>query len=309
MQTQVSSIVTRKGIREERLKTLRDKYIASAYKDILEDKSIREIHKNIRKVSSVQIKDGLPYSKQLESFVMHEAKKYKDNVGVLIFNKEKEDFAEYLHRKNTFSKSNSVIYDDGRAYEGKLKDDLLKNELDYNRHLENPKIFYLASSHSDCAKDHKDYQNRVYFDEKWKSYVKSPELRREIQNCINQRHMKSFQWVTGKPVWFITRPNCRHYFKPIPTSEVLGHTYDELTEKYKMYRKVGSKRVKTLKHPLNKTWYVEENVESIIRKYSERLHYHQFLYKIHKTGFLSDAIRKDKYLITKWSNYLQNALK
>ena len=74
-------------------------------------------------------------------------------------------------------------------------------------------VFYLASSHGDCADDHKDYQGRLYYDESWQSIAKESQ-HRAIADFIRSNKLMSIQDVRdGKP-YLTTRPNCRHTFKP-----------------------------------------------------------------------------------------------
>lgn len=143
--------------------------------------------------------------------------------------------------------------------------------------------FYLASSHTDSAADHKPWQGKLYYDEK--------HVTPAAQAIINQRHMRSIQWVMDSPVWFITRPNCRHFFKAIPTNIVAMYGRKELTRRYKMHRKVGDRALATPRHVA-------------LEEYRDRLQMLEMMYNKHPTEFLRRDIQKTKLLIKKWEKTL-----
>lgn len=203
---------------------------------------------------------------------------------------------------------NKIINEEARIQESKSKDKVIDDEIESNRHLKLPKIFYLASEHKDCAEDHKDYQGKIYVDEKWKTVIQDDESRKKISDYINLHNVKTFQWVTSKPVWFITRPNCRHYFKALDTEDVLNTSVTGLIKQNNMYSAIGKRAyLQTLKHSTSVVWYKDvRNAELIIEKYKERLKYHETLYATFKNDLIKNAISKDKFLIKKWEKYLQD---
>jgi len=107
--------------------------------------------------------------------------------------------------------------------------------------------------------------------------------------------MKSYQWVIGKPVWMVTRPNCRHYFKALTYEEVAGKSYQSLVKEYKMHRKIGNR-------PIMQTLKGGDNVQIVIKSYEERLRLHKAMYRARPNDFLQSAIEKDKILLKKWKN-------
>lgn len=143
-------------------------------------------------------------------------------------------------------------------------------------------FFYLASSHSDCAEDHKAYQGRLYVDNR------APE---EIMDYARKRGLRSMQWVIGKPVWFITRPNCRHYFVSLTLSQVTGKTLKKLSRKYKTHTKVGDYKFQT-------------PAKAALEEYEDRLKMMNSLYWVFKTQGLKNEITKTKLLIKKWKKIL-----
>lgn len=296
------------------LKKIRNKYIASIYDGLIKKKNLAEIHKGIKNISKIANQEGISYTKNMEKFVLNLASKTKKKLDKNISSLDLEGGIElaianwvfgFFDKQEVFSKTNSISYDVATHYESNSKNELIKLEVNRNRHYENPRVFYLASSHNDCAKDHADYQGKIYIDEKWQSLIKNEELKDEIKKYVSKNNVKTFQWVIGKPVWFITRPNCRHYMKSLTTEDVLGHSVDVLTKNHKLHTKVGKELTRTIKHPTKKEWYKKENIEDIIKKYKERLEFHQALWEIEKSQPLKRAIEKDKLLIQKWEKMLQ----
>ena len=84
-------------------------------------------------------------------------------------------------------------------------------------------IFYLASEHADSADDHAPYQGKVYVLENWESKITDSETREKVRNFIREKDIRTIEWVKGEPVWFNTRPNCRHYFIPITIEQAMGN--------------------------------------------------------------------------------------
>lgn len=87
-----------------------------------------------------------------------------------------------------------------------------------------PMIFYMCSSHSKPAKDHADYQGKIYVDRYWRKYCTgtAPEwLIAAVEDFIQKNEILTVQKVMGPPVWLGTRPFCRHVFIPVNTLSVL----------------------------------------------------------------------------------------
>lgn len=129
-------------------------------------------------------------------------------------------------------------------------------------------VFYICSEFGDCAKDHVDYQGKIYFDKDWEDNVTDPETKKAIQDRIAQG-MMSVQDVMGDDIWLTTRPNCRHYFQYISIEDVLGIKTQEDLKKALNERDMayGGKYQPEKYAALQKQRYNERN----IRKYKERL--------------------------------------
>lgn len=76
-------------------------------------------------------------------------------------------------------------------------------------------VFYICDSYADCAKDHADYQGKIY-------YNADAKLNEAVESYIRANNIMSMQEVSGAPIYLTTRPNCRHNFHAISTDQVLG---------------------------------------------------------------------------------------
>ena len=288
------------------LDALRKNYIITIYKGIANGKSVREIHRDLLTDTIINIEQKLAIDNNLLAF----AKKLTVKAVNIAKDKAKDRgmimplVFKTITSGLVFKEMQSIIHDSGRRVEADLKNELINNTIIYNRSRSNPVIFYLASKHLDCAADHKDWQGKVYVDEKWKKLVKDANLKERVARYIEQNNIKTFQWVLGKPVWFITRPNCRHFFRGIDTLTMLSNSADSLREVYNLNRVVGNRDVmQTIRHDTRQEWYKKTNVKNIIRQYTDRLDLHKKLNKIYHTQEIQYAIKKDKLLIDKWKKY------
>ncbi len=94
-------------------------------------------------------------------------------------------------------------------------------------------VFYLSSSHSNPAKDHADYQGRIYVDRFWRSVLAADdEKRRAVEAYIRNHDTMTVQEVIREPVYFITRPYCKHFFIPLDTDEVLGSSLNKVKKSH-----------------------------------------------------------------------------
>lgn len=198
-------------------------------------------------------------------------------------------FAYLIHRSNVNEKLKSVTFEENRHAIGQEKEAYLMSDIQANRIQ--GKCFYLCSSHSDSAEDHKDYQGKLYIDENCND--------KAALKYAKDHGIKSYQWVIGKPVYMVTRPNCRHYFKALSFEQVSNNTVKYLTNKYDMHRKIGDR-------PIMQTLSTKgQRVEIVIKSYEERLKLHQAMYKARPNEFLKSAIHKDNLLLQKWKKIIK----
>ena len=196
------------------------------------------------------------------------------------------DPVEFLLEDKNYNRTEKTIDSLNREIAGREKEQLIKETVKDARREGN--IFYLCSSHDDCASDHKDYQGKIYVDEKAQPTPQEWEY-------IKQNQIQSFQWVTFRPVWMTTRPHCRHYFKSLKSEDVLSHSLSQLIKNHRMHHKGGKYEMQTVRYKTG---------EETLKAYMERLKYHRYLYAQYKTETLKKLINKDKLLISRWESYL-----
>lgn len=198
-------------------KILRNKYYRIIYKGCVNKQSLHYIHRqlleqtiNRREVNKSLLAHALKISK------LAKTKMDADGSAVVVL------------LLKMFDISNKIINHYNSVNAEKEKDRILRIFVDDNRAKR--KYFYLASSHNDCATDHKNWQGRLYVDESAPS------------ECIEWgrvHELYTMQWVIDAPVWFITRPNCRHYFVCLDFEEVKNNSLDYLKTKYKTHTSMG----------------------------------------------------------------------
>ena len=178
---------------------LKNRYLATIYEGVLIGESTKRIHKRL---FDQTIEDKPQYAdKYLLGMMIKMANKAKKlpetDAGLLA-----AALFDLIHDSKISDKAKKLInYDTQKEAESKkqaeIEDFIEKNRGD-------GKWFYLASSHDDCAKDHIPYQGKLYVDEK------APDSAIQF---AKSRGLYTVQWVMGSPAWFITRPNCRHYWQ------------------------------------------------------------------------------------------------
>ena len=289
--------------------TLRNSYLESIYAGVIEKKTIKEIHKELYDNTMKWKNQGLPIDNIMYNNALKLTKKIKKKIPneIMDISLLSSVVFEIMENTNADKFMSQNIYKNVSKVESDVKTKALLDTLIKNRKAKMPKIFYLASKHDDSASDHKDWQGKIYVDEKWKSLIVDKDLRKKVRDYINKHNIKTFQWITQKPVWFITRPNCRHYFKSLQTEDVLENSVSSLLEKNDMTREIGQRAyLQTINHPTNKKWYEDRrNAELILKKYQQRYAYHKKLYNAYSNDLLYKAMQKDLLLIKKWKRYLQ----
>ena len=91
------------------------------------------------------------------------------------------------------------------------------------------KVFYMSSIHSNPAKDHADWQGKIYVDRYWRSILADDEaMLKRVGAYIRNHNTMSVQDVCGSPVYLITRPYCKHFLISLDTDEVLGNSINKI---------------------------------------------------------------------------------
>lgn len=123
----------------------------------------------------------------------------------------------------------NVIYQDGKSFkwenymEMKLRTDI-QQDISNNLVKEGRAlgvIFYVCTFYGDCALDHVDYQGKIYVDEAWESII-DKSMYDEVDAYIKANKILTYQEVANGEPYLTTRPNCRHFFEPIATEQVLA---------------------------------------------------------------------------------------
>ena len=253
----------------------------------LRRENLRLIHKKLVEITknSKKIDDSKAEIPPYNAHILVIALKLADKAFKMMDRRATKDenseiFIRLLNKNDYNGKFKQIINKDITDDSEKSKNDVVKKYIKTAQVQD--KWIYLASSHTDCAKDHLPYQGKLYYDNKAPDVVKT--------YCRN-RGMRTIQWVMGKPAWFITRPNCRHFFKVLPTAAVKKYSRKELIRRYKTHREEGDKSLATPKH-------------AIVEEYEDRLEMLEGMYSKHPTEHLRRDIQKTKLLIKKWKNML-----
>lgn len=126
----------------------------------------------------------------------------------------------------------------GRLKLSLISRDLRSNSLDF---------VWLTSAHGDCAKDHLDYQGKYYLERDWRKRIeKLPENERKIvekwaENAENGKKLAVFEDILFRPVWFISRPYCRHYARLIDVREAMEAPSEIKVRELGMWRETGER--------------------------------------------------------------------
>lgn len=268
---------------KNRLYKLKNQYISIIYKGRLDLKSVKQIHKELY-LATINSKASekskmFHYAYRLSSKLAKVSDKfmidnnhYSANEGDLLA----VSLYATLKHWNVFDNFKVMINNELMHHEGEIKTEMLENLWQEGR--KSGHIFYVASSHADCAKDHQDYQGKIYVDAYFNRHNK------ELCDFIRENQFRTVQWITGKPVYFITRPHCRHYFKQYTFEQIRDGRY------HIPHRKKG---MKTMQTPRGAT----------IEQYKERLETLKALYNAHQSRFLKEKILKTRILIQKWEDY------
>jgi len=257
------------------LLSLKNKYFAIIYSECLKGTSARKIHKALYDATintKPQYADKFVLGMAIK--LSNKAKKVSvPSGGTELLAVALLDLFLKNHSNDKFKKLiNHEVMEESEKNKGVIINDYIKTSRDHG------KWFYLASSHGDCAEDHKDYQGRLYIDRN------APE---EAMNYARSRKLLSLQWVMDGPVYFVTRPNCRHYFVALTEEEVRGKTLKKLKRKYKTHNREGD------------THFATPRSEAI-KEYTDRLKMLKAMYNEYPTDKLKAEILKTEMLVKKW---------
>lgn len=313
---------------------MKDSYILAIYNGVAENKKLIDIHKQIFKdtINFKKVNGYSPESFKRQAFAYAKMGKKAYDIGIglgLVGEALLDHVFIALNKTKHMDKMDHQVYEIARQIETREKEKILNQETSIKSMQESGRImtrdeigiqenatdkekeevvsnhlvWYLVSYHGDCAKDHEPWQGRIYIDENWRSICNAGETE-IIENLIQMYQVRTFQWVIGRPVWLITRPNCRHYFKKLYTSTVMKNTVQGLLQKNGMISPVGKRRnLQSIIHDTHASWYTESNMKSIIWQYEQRKALHIKMRNAHPCPAITRAIQKDNLLIKRWKAY------
>lgn len=259
--------------RKKALLALKNRLFAIIYAGRLAGKPIKRIHKELydATINSKRPQEG-KYVLALAIKLANKAHKLPDSGAEGLA----AAIIDLFDRTKSNEKARKIIDSRLLAEAEREKAEVLRDSIEENR--ENGKWFYLASSHKDCAEDHKPYQGRLYVDEK------AP------QSAIDYAKSKGLwtvQWVMGAPAWFVTRPYCRHYFVALTEREVRKRTLAKLKKRYRTHSKVGDRELQT-------------PAKATLEFYEDRLRMYRAMYRERPSEKLKAKILKTELLVRKW---------
>jgi len=124
-------------------------------------------------------------------------------------------------------------------------------------------VFYTTSCYGNCAPDHSDFQGKIYVTENWESTAPN-DKKEAISEYIQAHDIKTIQSVMNGEPYLTTRPNCRHYFMPMPIDEVLecstNKDVEKLRDKYEL--NFAGKYKPEKYEALQKQRYLERKIRS-----------------------------------------------
>ena len=121
--------------------------------------------------------------------------------------------AAYGSLQKEIARIESAVFRSSKAEESRLKSEYLED-------LTSSGVFYVCSKHGGCASDHEAYQGRVYVSSDWKE--RCPEdLVERVGSYIEKHGVLTVEEVTQGGPYLVTRPNCRHSLRRVPTKAVL----------------------------------------------------------------------------------------
>ncbi|HOH95159.1 MAG TPA: hypothetical protein PK612_03270, partial [Bacilli bacterium] len=293
MERELQTIQLRKKSLTNRLMSVKNKAILTIYDSIVNER--KDLHARLKKTTAndrflftptvMAAKQTINEVKRLKLAQPQQDRERGEWLAILAF--------QAINKRQLSKKISKKVYEYTREYEGEQKEDLLLKTAEINRseQADDPKIFYICSRHNDCAVDHKDYQGKVYIDANWREVVKDDKEILKIEQYIRNFGVDTYQWVIFEPVWLVVRPNCRHYFKDLRVSEVLGNKVENILKQNRMIHAKGRRSMRqTIRHDMTRKTYTINEVEALLSKYRERLSLHEQMAAIKHTHILQKAI-------------------
>lgn len=285
-QRQLSRIATDKRKRQDDLNRQKDIYIAYVFSLLLLGANVHKIRRALLNATFLKYTPMLSYAYRIAG-------------------SKARTFADVLKLcDDSFEPMRVIAIDGANEYEAKMKSDIFKEDIKEAR--KEGDVFWVCSEHDDCAKDHLEWQGRLYVDEQWRSRCQ-PMYYDRIAEFVGKNNIRTVQWVQGAPAWLLTRPNCRHFMEPVHTSEALYVPVKTIISRRGMHYAVGPRQYnREISLVPRSQAYDRQSVAAMRDRYADRLRMHRMMAQKARTRLLDDIIRKDKVLVDKWSELLQN---
>lgn len=242
-------MVSRAGLKKEFIRTAREQL------KVLNEKaekvfllSYKEVNKDLIEITEDEI-----VAKNIPSDVKEEIKKikkfnatqvvrlanlalktYTKRVQLISYTKSPEELYETIKTQMPKGVENGIkiAYKDGKLYSWKaymemnvrttLQQEVTQQQIKAGAAAK--QVFYMCDSFADSAPDHAPYQGKIYYN------AESP-ITEEEQKYIDDNNILSMQEVINGEPFLTSRPNCRHNFHAIATSQVLTEKPNTILEK------------------------------------------------------------------------------
>ena len=165
-----------------------------------------------------------------------------------------------------------------------------RNKESYLKNIMSDGIFYLCSKHDRCACGHEEYQGKIFVSADWMARstastdsTDSTGYTAAIKSYIRNHKCLTIEEAVDSPIYLVTRPNCRHFFRKLDVDEVLHNSANKLLKQYNM---ISSS--------------VDSYLFSEYRKYFERLKVLVALRSICPCLELEQDIKNTRTLVKKW---------
>ena len=202
--------------------------------DVIEITENEIVAKDIPNDVKKQIKNIKEFNaKQVLKLANQSLKTYSKTVKIVDSLSKHEPLYDVVKRQMTKGVENGikVTYQDGKTYSWKAYMEMnirttMQSELSQHQMKVGAKtnqVFVICDSFGDCAPDHAEYQGKVY-------YNAECQISEEEQKYIDENNILSMQEVVNGEPYLTSRPNCRHNFHSIPSSQVLNNGSDDYLE-------------------------------------------------------------------------------
>ena len=153
-------------------------------------------------------------------------------------------------------------------------------------------VFYISNVYADCADDHKDYQGKIYYDERYDTFGYDKDTLAQIQNVIQRKNMIGIKRVREEAPYLTTRPNCRHKLVPISLEQAIGRTEDVISG---LRLSSGTYNDKAYQNTQKQRYN-----ERTIRFYKTRMDNNKLLAETSGDSQYLEQAARDRVLVSKW---------